>query len=406
MLDMTGSLAERWTLDPTVTFLNHGSFGACPREVRQAQAELRASMEREPITFLDRELEGRLDDARQALADFLGATSVGLAFVANATTGVNTVLASLSFEPGDELLTTDHAYNACRNALDAAAKRWGARVVVAPVPFPIGDEERAVEAIVEAATARTRLALVDHVTSPTALVLPVARIVRELQGRGVDVLVDGAHAPGMVPLALDQLGAAYYTGNCHKWLCAPKGSAFLYVREDRRAKVHPLVVSHGFNSRRTDRSRFRLEFDWTGTGDPTPFLSVPVALEAMARMTDRGWRGVMESNRALALSARRTLASTVGVPLPCPESMVGSMAALPLPDAPADAAAGIDGVEPIQRALFERHRIEVPVSPWPRRPHRILRVSAQLYNHPEQYRLLAAALAELLNDERGPRAAP
>ena len=216
-------MRELWPLERGVIFLNHGSFGACPAEVLRQQAALRDEMEAEPVRFLSRELDDRLADARQALAAFVGADADDLAFVANATGGVNAVLRSLRFSPGEELLTTDHAYNACRNAFDFAAGRAGARVVVATIPFPLASPEEVVEAVLARVTPRTRLALLDHVTSPTGLVLPLERLVAALSGRGVEVLVDGAHAPGMVPLDLGALGAAYYSGNCHKWLCAPKG---------------------------------------------------------------------------------------------------------------------------------------------------------------------------------------
>src|SRR5438477_4263646 len=223
-----------WMLDEKTIFLNHGSFGSCPRPVLEYQRALRERMERQPIQFLARELEGLLDEARGELAQFLGAAAEDLVFVPNATAGVNTVLRSLRFERDDELLVTDHEYNACRNALDSVAQFWGARVTVARVPFPLRTEEEIVEAVLGAATPRTRLALLDHVTSQTGLVFPIERLVMGLAERGIDTVVDGAHAPGMLPLDLRGIGAAYYTGNCHKWLCTPKGSGFLHVRRDRQ----------------------------------------------------------------------------------------------------------------------------------------------------------------------------
>ncbi len=385
---------ELWPLDPAVTFLNHGSFGACPRAVLDAQSRLRDRLESEPVRFLGRELEGLLDGARAALGAFVGAAPDDLAFVPNATTGANTVLRSLDLGVGDELLATDHTYNACRNALDAVTARAGARVVVATLPFPVAAPDEILDAVLGRVGPRTRLALVDHVTSPTGLVLPIERLVRELQSRGVDVLVDGAHAPGMVPLDVETLGAAYYTGNCHKWICAPKGSAFLHVRRDRQKGMHPLVVSHGANSPRSDRSPFRLEFDWTGTADPTAFLTVPEAIRYMGSLLPGGWPALMAHNRQTALAARDRLAAALGVPAPAPDSMVGTLAALPVPPGFFPAAPPRTG-DPLQAALFDRFGLELPVFTWSALSCRILRVSAQLYNTAADYERLAQALGAL-----------
>jgi isopenicillin-N epimerase len=391
-------LAHLWPLDRGIVFLNHGSFGACPSEVLRHQAVRRAEMEAEPVRFLSRELDDRLDDARAALAAFVGAHPDDLAFVPNATSGVNTVVRSLTFAAGDELLTTDHAYNACRNALEFAARRAGARVVVAAVPFPVAGPEAVVEAVLARVTPRTRLALLDHVTSPTGLVLPIERLIAELHGRGVDVLVDGAHAPGMVPLELRALGATYYSGNCHKWLCAPKGAGFLWVRRDRHADIHPLTISHGASARRPGRERFRLEFDWTGTCDPTAWLTVPRAIEYVGGLLPGGWPAVMARNRALALEARRLLCEAVGVPAPCPETMIGSLASIVLPDGPTTDVYWRHP-DPLQGRLFDAWNIEVPVMSWPSPPRRLVRVSAQLYNDRADFARLAEALGKELAAE-------
>jgi isopenicillin-N epimerase len=386
-----------WPLDSRIIFLNHGSFGSCLRSVLRFQRGLRARLERRPVQFYVRELESLLDEARSALGSFVGARRDDLVFVPNATSGVNTVLRSLQFRRGDELVVTDHEYNACRNALDFVAARWKARVIVAPVPFPIRDEQQVLEAILGVVTRRTRLALFDHVTSQTGLVLPAAQLVAELERRNVETLVDGAHGPGMLPLNLEKLGATYYTGNCHKWIGAPKGAGFLHVRRDRQALIRPLTISHGANSPRTDRSRFQIEFGWTGTMDPTAWLSVPEAIRVMGGLLPGGWAAVMRRNRALALEARKILCRGLEVEAPSPAAMIGALVSIPLPDS------GRRGVscsplyqDPLQDELLEQHRIEVPVIPWPASPRRLLRVSAQLYNSPSQYQVLAEALRECL----------
>ena len=386
--------ARHWDLDPEVVFLNHGSFGACPRVVLEQQQELRAQMEREPVLFLWREFEDRLDGARAALAKFVGSDPKDLVFVPNATYAINAVLRSLAFEPGDELLVTDHEYNAARNAIDFVAERSGATVVTAPVPFPIADAEVIVEAVLRRVTARTRLFLVDHVTSPTGLVQPIAKLVGALRERGIDTLVDGAHAPGMLPLDLDALGAAYYTGNCHKWLCAPKGAALLHVRRDRQDAVRPLAISHGMNSRRTDRSRLLLEFDWCGTDDPTAFLCVPTAIDFLRSLFPDGFDGLRRHNRELALAGRDLLCAALGCDAPAPATMIGSLASVILPPV-TGASVGAAEPDPWHVRLFAEHRIEVPIQTWPSPALRLLRISPQAYNSLAQYEMLATAVGAM-----------
>ncbi len=396
----TADPRAHWTLDPDVAFLNHGSFGACPRPVLEAQNRWRARLESEPVRFMVRELEPALDAARAAVGEFVGVDPDDVAFVPNATTGVNTVVRSLDLSPGDELLTTDHVYNACRNVLHAAAEKSGARVVVAAVPFPLKSADVVVDAVLAKSTSRTRLALLDHVTSPTGLVFPVGRIVAELARRGVDSLVDGAHAPGMLPLEVAKLGAAYYTGNFHKWTCAPKGAAMLWVRRDLQTRVRPLVVSHGANSKRTDRARFRLEFDWGGTDDPTPYLCVPDAIAFLGGLLPGGWPELMAGNRATALAMRTRLAARLDADLPCPDDMIGSLAAIALPDAPCADEPPAAYQTALQTALVEKHRVQVPIVVWPAAPKRLVRISAQVYNRPAEYDRLGDALVQELAAER------
>jgi isopenicillin-N epimerase len=384
-------MKDLWYLDPEITFLNHGSFGATPRAVIEKQNEWRLRMEREPVLFLARELDGLLDSARNDIARFVGAMPDDIAFVTNATAAVNAVLRAQRFAPGDELIVTTHEYNASRNILEFVASRSGANVIVVDVPFPIESADVVLDRVLNSVNAKTRLVLIDHVTSQTALIFPIERLVAELHARGVEVLVDGAHAPGMLPLDLTALGASYYTGNLHKWVCAPKGAAFLYVREDRRARVRPVAISHGANSTRTDRSRFHLEFDWTGTFDPTAWLCAGESIRYLASLVPGGWNEIMKRNRDLAIRARDILSQSLEIPPPAPDAMLGSMAALPLPDGDATTAPSLYG-DPLQDVLFATHRIEVPVVPWPKPPRRVLRVSAHLYNTTEEYERLANAV--------------
>jgi isopenicillin-N epimerase len=317
---------------------------------------------------------------------------------------VNAVLRWLPLVEGDELLVTDHEYNACRNALDVAATASGARVVTVPLPFPTDGPEDVVARVLAGVTPRTRLAVLDHVTSATALALPIEELVAELNARGVDTLVDGAHAPGMLDVQVDRLGAAYYAANLHKWVCAPKGAAFLHVRRDRQAGIHPLVVSHGANSPRTDRSRFRLEADWTGTRDPSAWLAAPTAIAYVGGLLPGGWPAVRLRNRDLALRGRDLLCAALATTAPAPDPMIGSMASVPLPVE--EASGRVQGVDlyddPVHAALLDRD-FQVVLTPWPARPdggpwRRLIRISAALYNDLDQYERLASALLEVLTE--------
>lgn len=387
------SLRDYWLLDPGVTFLNHGSFGACPKPVMRAQSAVRERLERAPVRFMVDELEGALDHVREKLGRLLHGDPHGVVFVPNATTGVATVFSNLKLAPGDEVLLTNHAYGACRNVAARAVEARGARLVVADISLPVTDPGQVVERLLAAVTPRTRFCLVDHVTSPTALIFPVAEIVRELSARGIDVLVDGAHGPGLASLDLDALGAAYYTANFHKWCCAPKGAGMLYARADRRAGLHPLVASHGMTSPRTDRSRYLLEFDWTGTHDPSPYLCIPDAIAFLESLFDGGLPALMAKNRELALGAARLLTEATPLELIGPESMLGSMVALSF----RPSARTLDAAELHRRLVFEHH-IEVPVHDWPAPYGPLLRISAHAYNQLEDYERLAYAVNALLRD--------
>ena len=399
---MPSEFAAHWTLDPAISFLNHGSFGAAPRPVLAAQLAWRDRMESEPVRFFSHDLEPALDQARAALGAFVGADPDDLAFVPNATAGTNAILRSLRFGPGDELLTTDHAYNAAKNAMEYVAERDGAQVVITPVAFPGTSSASVTEAVLGAVTPRTRLAVLDHITSATALIFPVEQLVAELAARGVDTLVDGAHAPGQVALDVPALEATYYTATLHKWVCAPKGSGFIWVRRDRQDAVRPLAISHGANTPRPGRSRFRAEFDWTGTADPSAYLSVVDAITFGEELMPGGWGALRERNHALGLAARDLLCAALGIEAPVPDEMVGCMASVPLPlERRPGQVQGVDLYDDPVHDHLAMLGMQVMVTPWPQRPdggpwRRLIRISAAAYNDLEQFARLADALPAAL----------
>jgi isopenicillin-N epimerase len=376
------SVREQWALDPTVTFLNHGSFGACPKPVLDRQTTLRAQMEAQPVEFLWRRLKDLQQEARARVAAFLNADPDGLAFVPNATTGTATVLHGFDFRPGDQILLTDHAYPAVSKAVRRACDRFGAEMVVVPIPLPLPSGEGIADAFSGAASERTRLAIVDHVTSPTAAILPVERIVANCRRAGIPVLVDAAHGPGMLPIDLRSLRPDFWTGNFHKWACAPKGAAALYVGPEHRDRIRPLVASHGYPG------TFVEEFDWTGTHDPTPYLSIPAALEFCERL---GWDRIRRHNHELAAAGRRIVAETVRTEQLVPQDVFGSMSIVALP---AGLAATEEEAGDAQIRLYEQHRIEVPLTAWNGRL--LVRLSAQVYNAPSDYARLADVLPEVI----------
>jgi len=384
--------ARHFSLDPEVIYLNHGAFGSCPLFVQAKQLEFRERLERNPCHFFLRELERLLDDTRGVLAGFLRAQPQDLAFVPNATAGVNTVLSALELEAGSEIVINDHTYPACRNAVQYWAARRSHQVRIAKIPFPLASGEEITRAILDQVTERTRLVLLDHVMSPSGLITPIETLVHLLHERGIDTLVDGAHGPGMLPLDLDRLAAAYYTGNLHKWGCAPKGAAFLWVRRDRQAQIHPLVISHGWAAPRTDRSRFLLEFDWPGTLDASAILSIPAALSFLSGLFEGGFPALFAHNHALALQGRDTLCRALGTPPPCPDSLLGSLAVTLFPEV----TPKVPTPDALYNALVARG-IEVPIVPLAGYPSGFVRIAAQVYNSPSQF----VALGEALREELG-----
>jgi len=378
------AVGAQWLLEEGVAFLNHGSFGAVPRAVFDEQTEWRRRVEERPVETLARRGDALIGAAKEAVGTWLGMRPDDFGLVTNATEGVNAVLRSLELEPGDELLTTTHVYNAVRQAMKYVAGRAGATYREVDVALPVDSPRRVIEAVVGALRGHTRLVMVDHVTSPTGLILPIEPIVESCNERGIDVLVDGAHAPAMLPLDVQKLGATYYAGNLHKWAFAPRGAAFLWVTPRNQNAIHPTIISHRLGE------GFAREFSWQGTRDVSAWLSVPRAIQFLAEL---GEQRVRQHNHDLAAWAHRLLCRRWDVePLsPLDGSMLGSMATVSLPGKLAtmtDADA-----EALQQRLYTEHRFEVPLHQWGGRWR--LRVSCQVYNTADQYERLAEVVGRL-----------
>jgi isopenicillin-N epimerase len=370
------NMLAHWMLDPDVTYLNHGTVGAVPRRVLAAQQAIRDRIERQPSRFLLREMSGLigvakpqptlLREAAAIVASFIRARSDDVVFVDNATAGANVVLRSCALEPGDEILLTDHNYGAVANTAAYVARERGAYVRTVTVPYPPFDPDQLVEAVAGAIGPRTRLAVFDHITSQSALILPVAELAARCHDRGVAVLVDGAHAPGSLLLDVPALGVDWYAGNLHKWAHAPRSCGILWAHPSRQAGLHPLVISWGLDQ------GFLAEFDWVGTRDPSAWLAAPAGI---AFLENLGFDAVRRYNHDLAWRAAEALTRRWGTSIPCDEGSVGSMVTVPLP---ASLGASLEEAARLRDALLDEDRIEIQLhashgSLW-------VRVSAQIYN--------------------------
>jgi len=390
---VSSNLAQQFLLDPEVLFLNHGSFGACPRPVFEDYQRWQLKLERQPVEFLDsrRGLKANLQVAREALAKELNTAPDNIAQVSNATTGLNVVIQSLPLKPGDEILTTNHEYNALEKTWTYVARKTGAKVVVMTVPLPLTSVQQFHDAVAAGFSDRTKVLFLSHITSPTALLFPIESLVKEARSRGVFSVIDGAHTPGHIPLDLDALGPDFYSGNCHKWLMSPKGSAFVYCRPERQAMIDPLVISHGWTADNKEpgvrgpfgSSPFVDEIEMQGTRDPSAWLAVPAALE-FRRLHD--WWKVSADCHRLAQETAARLQELTGLPaLSTPEFCAPQMVAMPIPPCEPQA---------VHDELLRKYGIEIPVFEW--QGHYIVRLSCQGYNTRGQMDVLIGALSELL----------
>jgi isopenicillin-N epimerase len=378
---------HEYLLRPGIAFLNHGSFGACPRPVFETYQCWQRELAAQPVEFLGRRLHDLLAAAREQLAAYVGTDADNLVFVPNATHGMNIVARSLHLAPGDEVLGTTHEYGAVERIWRFICEQSGAQYRPQPLPLPVASPETLIDQFWQGVSERTRVIVVSHITSPTALIFPVAAICRRAAAQGILTVIDGAHAPGQIDLELDALQADFYTGNCHKWLCAPNGAGFLYARPDRQPLLRPLVVSWGWQARNPGPSPFQDYFEWTGTADPSAYLSVPAAI---AFQEQHDWPQVRAACHALAAEARQRIAALTGLDQLCPDSpdWWGQMCAVPLPISERAAA------EALKHALWETYQVEVPIVEWQDRF--FVRVSIQAYNSPNDVDRLVDGLAHLL----------
>lgn len=382
-------MKDQFLLSPEVVFLNHGSFGACPRPVMARLRALQLEMESEPLVLLGREIVGRMAEARAALGAYLNVPADAVVYFPNPTTAINMVMRSMLSAPpgsplhlstGDEILTTNHEYGAMMRTWRYFCRQRGARLVQQEIPLPLSTPEAFVAQFWRGVTARTRVIFISHITSKTALIFPIAEIVRRAREAGILCIVDGAHAPGQIPLDLGALQPDVYTGALHKWLCAPKGTAFLYARPEIQAHLDPLVVSWGYESEQPSGSQFVDYHEWQGTRDMTPFLTVPAAI---AFQEAHDWATVRARCHALAVETRARIDALTGLESIAPPEWLGQMASIRLPDNTNPAA--------LQQWLWEEKHIEVPVFYWNEKP--FLRVSFQGYNTSADADALVDALA-------------
>jgi isopenicillin-N epimerase len=377
-------LAGQFLLQPETAFLNHGSFGACPRPVFETYQSWQRELEAQPVEFLGRRIRSLLAEARARLAAYVGAGADDLVFVPNATFGINIVARSLALGPGDEVLSTDHEYGAADRTWRFLCRERGASYINQPISLPMTTSDAMIEQLWAGVTGRTKVIFLSHITSPTALIFPLAEVCRRASAAGIVTVVDGAHAPGQVPLDLEAIGADFYLGNCHKWLCAPKGAGFLHARPERQTLLQPLIVSWGWEALDPGPSPFLDYYEWTGTTDPSAYLSVPAAI---AFQEQHDWPAVRVACHQLLLDVSNRIAELTGLPQISPDSPDWwvQMRTFPLP--------ACDRHE-VKRRLWDEFRVEAPLVWWNDRT--FIRVSIQAYNTPDDIDRLLAGLTYVL----------
>ncbi|MBI3731866.1 MAG: aminotransferase class V-fold PLP-dependent enzyme [Chloroflexi bacterium] len=376
---------DLFLLNPDIAFLNHGSFGATPRPVFEKYQEWQRELEWQPVEFLGRRFASLMREARAALAAFVHTDADNLVYVPNATTGLNIAARSLRLKPGDEILTTDHEYGALDRTWQFLCKQSGAVYKRQPIPLPVTTHDNFVERLWAGVTPRTRVIFLSHITSPTALIFPVKAICQRAREAGIISIVDGAHVIGQLPLDVEDLGADIYSSNCHKWLCAPKGAAFLYARPAVQPLVEPLVVSWGYQSVAPSASRFIDEQEWTGTRDIASYLTVP---EAIRFHEEYQWADVRRQCQTLVRETRERISALTGLPPISPDDTSWTMQMVTLPLPPCDPAQ-------LKSRLYDEFGVEVPMVVWQGKPY--VRVSIQAYNSLDDVERLVNGLARLLD---------
>lgn len=384
-----------WNHDKNTVFLNHGSFGSCPTRILDKQNQIKTQTESDPVKALTEDFESVYNENKEALARFTGCNANDLVFIKNTTMGVNTLLHSLSFNEGDEILTHSHAYGACLNVLKYYAERSRCKLIIADIPFPITHEDEITTPLLNAVTTKTKLVLLDHITSATGIIFPVEKLTQQLESRGIEVLIDGAHAPGMLDLNISSIAASYYTGNCHKWICSPRGSALLHVRKDKQHKIRPLQISHYHDLYEGTDRHWSAQFMWPGTDDYSSYFMVKDSIDYMQTLLG-SWDLLRAHNRKMCLEARKMIADRIGVELPAPDTMIGHLATLLAENKPDLPKTLFNMNAPLKKKLFEEYRIQIPVFLFnANQPRMWIRISVQAYNSMEQFNYLADCLEDI-----------